>query len=156
MMSLEPDIITRPERVAVIMARDFTVDRRAEIPALFDAFFQADVVMADVADEALLGISFNMDGTGRFRYGVGRIVGRAPDAIPEGFEVLTLPASDYAVFRHFGPVTDLPVLLDRIFTEWLPSSGYSAKGDLVIERYPDDDRNGPDGMAFEIWAPVHR
>lgn len=145
-----------PERIALVMARDLSSDRRSEIPGLFERFFASGVVIGDLADKALVGISFNMDEDGAFRYGVGRIVTRAPDSVPAGFETLTLPAGDYAVFRHFGPVSKLPPLFDRIFSEWLPESGYALREDPVIERYPDDERNGPNGMAFEIWVPIKR
>lgn len=152
----EPDILELGERWAVAMARDFTMETRPEIPKLYEAYFASGVEIADAVDDALIGVSFDMDGQGHFRYGAGRVVSARPEVVSEGFEAVRLPAGEYAVFRHFGPVADLPVLFDRIFSEWLPASGWSVHGDPVVERYPEDARNGPDGMAFEIWAPVSR
>ncbi len=156
MTGVEPEIIEMPARHAVVRARDYTMASRNEIPALFEAFFSENAEVPNANADALLGVSFKMDGEGGFRYGVGRMVGSVPEAVPAAMEVVELVAGTYAVFRAFGPDSDIPALFDWVFTAWSPKSGFEITGDPVFESYPSDPRNGDGGVAFEIWSPLRR
>lgn len=68
--------------------------------------------------------------------------------------MITLSAGEYAVLRAFGPVADLPARFDWIFSTWLPQADVAQREGAVFEFYPEDARNGPDGIAYEIWVPV--
>lgn len=152
----EPEIGEMPARTAVVMARDFTVAQRGEIPGFYDEYWKRFDDLGDLKHQVVCGISFNMDGQGAFRYGIGVIPHEVPETLPEGFETVALHAGTYAIFRTFGPPMLLPEMFDAIYEKWLPNSGYDAHGAPVIERYPEDPRYGPDGMAMEIWAPIHK
>jgi DNA gyrase inhibitor GyrI len=67
-----------------------------------------------------------------------------------------LSGGKYAVLRAFGPMADLPASFDGLFSDWLPNSDCRQRAGAVFERYPQDARNGPQGMAYEIWVPVAR
>ncbi|MGI9394797.1 MAG: GyrI-like domain-containing protein [Boseongicola sp.] len=156
MIGVEPDILDMPARYAVVSARDYNMDTRNEIPALFQAFFSENAEIPKAETDALLGVSYNMDGKGAFRYGVGRVVDGSTDLIPDGMEAVELVEGTYAVFRKFGPVSDIPELFDWVFNSWFRESGFDITGNPVFERYPNDPRNGDNGMVFEIWSPVRR
>ncbi|MGI9389387.1 MAG: GyrI-like domain-containing protein [Boseongicola sp.] len=156
MTGVEPELLEMPERRGVVIARDFTMKTRDEIPTLFEAFFSRNVKIPSAETDALLGVSYNMDDKGSFRYGVGRVVHEFADAIPDGMEAVELVAGTYAVFRAFGQVSDIPEMFDWVFSSWFRESGFSITGDPVFERYPNDPRNGDNGIAFEIWSPVRR
>ncbi len=149
-----PEIERMPERYVVGTARDYTMDTRTSIPAQWQAFFGAGYDIPDTVPGAMYGVSFNMDGSGKFRYAVACEVAKKPDQVPEGLCCVTLSAGDYAVLRAFDAPAALPARFDWLFNTWLPASGYAVREGAVFERYPEDPRNGPDGMAFEIWAPV--
>ena len=94
------------------------------------------------------------DGNGNFRYGIGnecRVEKRAdgtsvyhifnrPDRteIPEGFELLTVPAATWAVFECFGALPhSIQDMWPRIYQEWLPEAPYHYDGAIGfdIEEY---------------------
>lgn len=82
----------------------------------------------------------------------------APEGVPlpEGMQRLTLPAGRYGVFRHVGPASAFPQTLGRIFSEWMPASGYAA----TVERPhfeiipPGYDPNSP-VASEEVWIPIY-
>lgn len=78
-----------------------------------------------------------------FDYWIGKISG---DSVPEGMEVLDIPAAQWAVF----PCTmeNLQDVTRRIFSQWLPGSGYEVAPLPQIELY--------DCPVYEIWIPVVR
>jgi AraC family transcriptional regulator len=150
----EPDIITGPERLVVAISGRYSIDRRAEIPALWNRYFAGNYRPENAIDGAMFGVSYGVDGAGGFDYGVGVEVPEPPSALPDDTCVLQLSAGLYAVLRQFGPVARLPDHVDWLYQNWLPGSAYRERPGSLFERYPDDNRNGPDGMSYELWAPV--
>ena len=74
--------------------------------------------------------------------------------VPEGMAEYVLPASQYAIFECVGPMpTAIQELSQRIFTEWLPSSGYEYGGAADIEVYSDGDTSAKDYKS-EVWVPI--
>lgn len=74
--------------------------------------------------------------------------------VPDGLEVLTLPAGLYAVFYYQGSNTDYRIY-QYIYGEWLPSSKeYELDDrphfDLLDEKY----RNNDPSSEEEIWIPI--
>lgn len=151
----QPIVIeSRTQSCIVGTSQAYTMQTRHEIPAQWSAFFQAGYEIPDAKPGAMFGVSFAADGQGGFRYGVGVEVAATPDQTPDGTCVMLLSEGDYAVVRAFGPVAELPAQFDGLFSQWMPASEFVPREGAVFELYPDDPRNGPDGMAYEIWAPV--
>lgn len=67
------------------------------------------------------------------------------------FEEHTIPASTWAVFSGEGTVLSIQELEKRIFTEWLPTSGYEYGNAADIEVYLDPN---PQNTKYEVWMPV--
>lgn len=149
-----PEIETAPERIVVGTVRSYTMANRAEIPDQWHAFFDAGYTIPGALPDAMFGVSFDADNAGNFRYAVAREVPSEPADLTPDLSAITLAAGDYAVLRRFGPVARIPADFDRLFSEWLPASDFHIREGAVFERYPEDPRNGPDGMAYEIWIPV--
>jgi len=149
----DPEIGDFPERKIVALSRDFTMDTRNEIPALWNEFFGRQFNVESYVPGAMFGASYGWDGKGGFSYGVG-VEAESPANLPDGACVITLSAGTYAVFRQTGPVMQLPKLVDDIYCEWLPKSGFKTRDGAMFERYPDGPDNTPDNMSYEIWAPV--
>jgi len=73
-----------------------------------------------------------------------------------GLDLFEIPAATWAMFSGKGKVYEgLDALFTRIFTEWLPSSGYEQSMQYTIEIYPPGNSQSDD-YAFEIWIPVKK
>ncbi|MDR3551694.1 MAG: AraC family transcriptional regulator [Clostridia bacterium] len=94
-------------------------------------------------------------GCDEFRYGIGREYAEGAD-IPDGYEVLTIPANTWAVFRCVGPMPDaLQEVLKRIYSEWLPQAEYERIQDYDLEMYTEGDNQSKEYIS-EIWMPVKK
>ena len=72
----------------------------------------------------------------------------------EGFEMLAIPAGQYAVFVHKGTAAEAPGTFGNIFGEWLPRSEYELDRRPHFEILPAGyDPFDPDAEE-EIWIPV--
>jgi AraC family transcriptional regulator len=74
--------------------------------------------------------------------------------IPAGMEAKTVPAGNYAVFQHHGPVNRIGETLNYIYQKWLPQSGQKIRKAPEIEIY--DERFNPTSETSEmdICIPV--
>ena len=101
---------------------------------------------------ALLGVSF-CDG-GIFD---GYLVGVATSQpCPPDMEERVVPEATYAVFDCTGPMpAAIQHLRHRIFSEWLPSSGYewAPKADLELYLGPN---MCADDYRSQVWLPIQR
>ena len=86
-----------------------------------------------------------------FRYMLGNFM---PEGLtlPDGFSVLTVPASTWAVFDV--PDCDMQAVWPRIHTEWFPSSGYEIAEGPQFEMYYG--LAGHENGFGEIWIPVRK
>jgi len=65
-----------------------------------------------------------------------------------------IPRKTYAVFSHTGHISNLHLMWQAIFSEWLPVSGCTLEEEPNFEVYTDrfDPRSGT-GLV-EIWIPL--
>lgn len=152
-----PEFVDAPARCFVGLSERFTMQTRDRIPALYERFFQAQICPEHAQCGALYGLSYNASPEG-LDYAVAVEVG-GNGTVPEGACRLATPAGRYAVFRHRGPVMEIPQMLDAILSRWLPEAEVDQREGAVFERYPEDpDCDGADGgdmvMRYEIWLPV--
>lgn len=150
----EPQIKAFPETHTLGFVRDYSMATLDEMPDLWRTFYEAPLVIPNYVPGAMYGVSFAADGLGSFKYGVTVAVDPVPSELPKGTSLARLPEGDYAVVQDFGTLDDVQLCFDWIIADWLPNSRYSQRRGAIFERYPEDPRNGPDGMAFEIWVPV--
>jgi len=77
-----------------------------------------------------------------------------PSTLEKGeFEEYEVPALTWAIFPKRGDFSkELPELLQRVITEWLPNSGYEyANGPDIELLLPTNDI---ENAEFEVWIPV--
>ena len=67
------------------------------------------------------------------------------------FEEYIVPAATWAIFSSEGTGISIQELEKRIFTEWLPTSGYEYGNAADIEVYLDPN---PQNTKYEVWMPV--
>ena len=90
-----------------------------------------------------------------FRYGIGCEYEECSE-IPDGFEIMTIPASTWTVFRCVGPMPDaIQEVWKRIYSEWLPQAEYERIQDYDFELYTDGNNQSMDYVS-EIWIPVKK
>jgi len=150
----EPEFVTAREKRLVALSREFTMDTRSNIPALWEDFWSREWAFSGNEEQASFGVSYGFSPDGRFSYAAGRHVAPIPDQLPDGACLVTLAAGRYAVFHQRGPIAEIPALFDAIFQDWLPASGETQRDSAVFERYPYEDSASPATMAYEIWVPL--
>lgn len=96
--------------------------------------------------KGVLGVSSFDPDTGLGRY----YIAVASEDAGE-FESFTVPAADWAIFTGSGTYQSIQKLEQRIFTEWLPTSGYDYGEAPDIEVYLNPD---PQNAQYEVWVPV--
>lgn len=69
----------------------------------------------------------------------------------EEWEEFVVPASTWAIFTGAGTNLSIQQLEERIFTEWLPTSGFEYGNAPDIEVYFNPD---PENTQYEVWIPV--
>jgi AraC family transcriptional regulator len=61
----------------------------------------------------------------------------------------------YAVFSYQGPYTNLGIVYDTIFAQWLPDSGYELRNAPLYEKYINDpSRTEEAKLKTEIYIPL--
>lgn len=89
---------------------------------------------------------------GRFCYAIGAEFTGGP--VPEGFELVEIPARTWAAFETTGPMpTAMQQLLHQIYAEFFPTSDYQPLGDLDLELY-SEGRMGDPGYKSSIWIAI--
>ena len=97
-----------------------------------------------------VGMSHVLD-DGNFEMSIGA---QADNGEYPGFDFFEIPAGQWAKFTAKGESLD--ALYTRIFSEWLPSSGYEHSMQYTVEIYHMDATDKGDDFTIEIWIPVKK
>lgn len=128
-----------------------------EIPKMWDA-------VTEEMKKRITGLSNNAGVVGLcadmydggFDYWIGCM---SDKECPDDLEIMTIPASTWAVFEIIGAMRPLPNAMQdiwkRIYSEWLPNSGYEHAMLPEIEYYSAGDMMAEDYKS-EIWIPVKK
>ncbi|MBR6323211.1 MAG: AraC family transcriptional regulator [Lachnospiraceae bacterium] len=124
-----------------------------EIPKFWDAYY-ANEAYSKIP--GYLGVCAQQKtDEDTFRYGIGC---KASDVegVPEGFEIIHIPAYTWAVFKCVGPTPDaIQEMWERIYKEWLPAADYELIPDYDIENYLPGNSDAKDYVS-EICIPVKK
>lgn len=89
-----------------------------------------------------------------FTYVIGAEKGDAK--ISDDFDVVTIPASTWAVFKSIGPMPGaIQAVWKKIYEEWFPSTGYEQAGTPDLEVYMPGDVDS-ENYYSEIWVPIKK
>lgn len=77
-------------------------------------------------------------------------------AVPKGeIGIKEINGGKYAVFLYQGPYSYLNAVYDRIYSQWLPTSGYKLETSDCFEKYLNHpDRTEPEKLKTEIYIPI--
>lgn len=77
-------------------------------------------------------------------------------AVPKGeIGIKEINGGKYAVFLYQGSYSYLNAVYDRIYSQWLPTSGYKLETSDCFEKYLNHpDRTEPEKLKTEIYIPI--
>ncbi|MBC8059097.1 MAG: AraC family transcriptional regulator [Clostridiaceae bacterium] len=104
----------------------------------------------------VLGVSMDLQNfsEGFFTYMIG--VEKIKDTLPKGYVSATIPAATWAVFESIGPLPEaIHDVTRRIFSEWMPATGYQHDCAPELEVYPEGDIYSAN-YRCEIWIPIKK
>lgn len=105
-----------------------------------------------VTGAEFLGITTLSDNMEEFSYAIG-FENNGID-VPEGYDIIRIPAAAWAVFESKGAVPKaIHDLEDRVFIEWFPSTGYEHDNKPELEIYLTGDRSSEE-YRCQFWEPV--
>ena len=138
----------------LVHAKEFHAETsETEIPKFWDAYYANEAYRRI---PGYLGVCAQQKTDGdEFRYGIGC---KASDVegVPEGFEIIRIPAYTWAVFKCVGPTPGaIQAMWERIYKEWLPTSDYELIPDYDLENYLPGDPSSQDYVS-EICIPVKK
>lgn len=151
-IAMEYRIEAKPAIPIVGKMKQFTSENSKEgIPAFWTEYRNAGL-MEQIPGE--FGICLQQEeGDSAWSYCIGA-ESHLSAGVPEGFSAFEIPAHTWAVFPCRGAMPQaIQQLWDRIYSEWLPQSGYELLPDCDIERYTEGDTDSPE-YTSEIWIPV--
>ncbi len=126
-----------------------------EIPKMWDSVTDElrEQITALSNNDGVVGLCADMY-NGGFDYWIGCM---SDGECPANLEEMTIPATSWAVFEVIGSMRPLPNPMQdiwkRIYSEWLPNSGYQHAMLPEIEYYSAGDMMA-DNYRSEIWIPV--
>lgn len=126
-----------------------------EIPKMWDSVTDElrEQITSLSNNDGVVGLCADMY-NGGFDYWIGCM---SDKECPANLEEITIPATSWAVFEVIGSMRPLPNAMQdiwkRIYSEWLPNSGYKHAMLPEIEYYSAGDMMADDYRS-EIWIPV--
>ncbi|MGE5674548.1 MAG: AraC family transcriptional regulator [Mycobacterium leprae] len=135
----------------------FGENQKGEIPQLWTEFNARSAKIPHQLAGKGYGFCF-MDGQSNpnFWYMASMAVEQLTTVPPE-MVAKTVPAAEYAVFTHRGPVSTLGETYGFAYQTWMPTSGYEPAANYDFEYY--DQRFNPQDPAnseLDIYIPVRR
>ncbi len=121
-----------------------------EITEFWDEYFSNGL---DDIVTGLYGVCGESFEDGSFKYGIGNLKSEV-EIIPDGFEVLKLPATNWVVFKSIGKIPEsIQNLWEKIYSEWLPQTKYEILPGYEFEKYTYGDSSSSDYIS-EVWIPI--
>lgn len=124
-----------------------------DVPLFWSEYFEVGL---DDKVCGMLGICAQAkDKAKEWMYGIG-CEKRFVKEIPEGFDILEVPAYTWAIFTCIGAMPKaIQDLWKRVYGEWLPAANYELIPDYDIEFYTEGNPDKDDYVS-EIWIPVRQ
>ncbi len=134
-----------------------------DVPALWDRCLSDGTVdrlrkaapAGSTIDVAGVCAEFDMKG-GQFTYLIAIETPADRSALPDGCRDIPVPAATWGIFESRGPIPEaIQGLMQRIFGEWFPTSGWEHADGPELEIYSRGDIRDPNYYS-EIWIPLQK
>lgn len=154
--AMETRIINLPAMRVVGMAY-VGRNENGEIAVMWGEFSRRfDEVQGKICPNAKLGVCGDAQEDGSFRYVSGFQV-EADAPVPDGMTVFDVPAATYVVVTQHGVLSDeqhgLGAVLNFVYREWLPSSGYQRADTPDLEWY-DERFTDREDSEIDVYTPI--
>jgi len=107
------------------------------------------ISLANNAPTGMLGLCANFDGKHEFDY---YIAVSSTNPTPKGLEEIKIPETTWAIFAG---ESDFMGLVNRVWQEWFPSSGYRRAANIIPDMEVYFDYDFPKAnFTYELWYPV--
>jgi len=144
-------VVGKQRRITMVNGENFK-----QVPEFWDDCMKDGSyqwIKSNTGNLGVLGICKDF-GENEFNYMIG--VEEIKDTLPRGYISATIPAATWAVFESVGALPEaIQDLNRRIFTEWMPSTGYQHACAPELEVYPEGDIHSSD-YKCEIWIPIKK
>lgn len=135
------------------LPKNFTSETRGQIPALWERFVKWIGQVPHQVGGVTYGVIRNND-KGRGFYYMAGVAVSATTAVPDDLRLVQLPAGDYVVFTHVGPVSKLFETMCAIYTQWAPDHSEELADAACFERYSEDFDPRTGAGTIEVWLPL--
>lgn len=159
-LSLTPEIIELKERIFIGAKTTYygvESDKNnvaEKLPGLWEDFLLRLEEISNTIPGASYGIISETEGASdELNYHAATEVTNAYN-IPEGLEVIELPAQKYAKFAHKGEVKKLDMTVNYIYSTWLAASDYSYANAADMEVYGPEYHPTSDQSVIYYCVPV--
>jgi len=134
-----------------------------EIPALWQrclhdgSFEKLRALVPPGSTIGVAGVSAEFDmATQEFSYGIAIETPADRAALPQGCRDIAVPPATWGVFEARGPLpASIQGVMQRIFGEWFPTSGWEHADAPELEIYSPGDNQAPD-YSCEVWIPLRK
>ncbi len=152
--SMEPLTLHKERIWAAGLSAVFTAETRSGIPGLWKTFLSHIEKIPGRIGGHTFGICDAASGAeeGTFEYLAAVQVD--PKKVTGPWKLKEIPAGDYLVFTHRGPISKFTQTADYLWGTWLPNSGQLLRKAPDLELY-DTRFSGEDpGSEVDLWIPV--
>jgi len=144
-------VVGKQRRITMVDGENFKQVPKFWNDCMKDGSYQQ--IASNAGKLGVLGICKDF-GKDEFNYMIG--VEEIKDNLPKGYVSATIPTATWAVFESIGALPEaIQDLTRRIFTEWLPSTGYQHDCAPELEVHPVGDTSSTD-YRCEIWIPIKK
>lgn len=163
---LEPQILEKPALNVIGLEAPFITALAAEatnfqvIGPLWQKFFPSVGQIENRIGKEMVGLMYSKPATERshpheLQY-IAAVRVESLEKIPKGMVGRSIPAGQFAVFMHRGPIAKIGDTCREIYQVWLPKSGFFHSDIADIEIY--DHRFCPDSddSIMEYWISVRQ
>lgn len=152
--AIDPPRLESSGPLAIVgLPKNFTSETRDQIPALWQRFAKWIGHVPNQIGGESYGVIRNNDKGRGFYYMAGVSVSSI-GLVPDDLRLVQLPAQEYVVFTHRGPVGQLFQTMCAIYTQWVPLSEVHLADAPCFEKYGADFDPVTGLGLIEIWLPI--
>ncbi len=155
----EPRFEHRKPLVLAGLRRHIGSDTSDDIPLLWGELERRRAAIAGIVGRTAYGVVIHSaHGEGGVDY-LAAVEVASLARVPGEFQCMSVPAHQYAIFPHRGPVSTLKHTMMAIWNQWLPTSGRvlahpDSNSPNMIEHYGEDFDPQTGSGGIEVWLPV--
>lgn len=159
-MATQPKIIDLQTKQLVGLFRPMTL-AQDETGQLWQSFMPRRNEVSGRLNKSVISMQVYTDFENRFlpesvftKWAAVEVAENNVEPTPQDMSIYMLEGGTYAVFAHKGPASDFPRLMQSIFVDWMPNSGYKLADrehfEVLPEGYIPTDRQAQE----DVWIPV--